>query len=322
MSAYLEPTSTQKRSSAVKAFAVLSVALNLILAVAIGLLWSNAGMVAQELNATRNELAFYRSQAENLTGRINALTQELNITRGQLDFYRSQAEYYSALLKKETAAGEGIVGEATINVVAVRAIQQGFYGVSFEGVAMFAKIELVSGEGRVLVNTIPRVGIDLQTSARTAALVAERVTGASLEKTDVIVTIMADEPVDVVDGPSAGAAITIAMIAAIKNEPPVDTVFITGTINPDGSIGVVGGVPYKAEAAAQKGGKIFLVPSGQATVAVIETVERHPFPGWTVYESQTRLVSLEEYLHQKGYDIDVIEVGTINQAYEILTGKS
>jgi len=38
---------------------------------------------------------------------------------------------------------------------------------------------------------------------------------------------------------------------------------MTGTINSDGTIGPVGGVPEKAQAAGQYHAKIFLVPKGK-----------------------------------------------------------
>jgi len=70
---------------------------------------------------------------------------------------------------------------------------------------MTCRVELREGSGRVLVSTVPRIGIDLQTSSRTAVFVAENLTGARLGETDAIITIEAEEPVEVVDGPSAGA---------------------------------------------------------------------------------------------------------------------
>jgi len=53
----------------------------------------------------------------------------------------------------------------------------------------------------------------------------------------------------------------------------------TGTINPDGSIGPVGGIQYKLEAVAKDGKKTFLIPIGQRYESVdgltdtVETLE-------------------------------------------------
>lgn len=66
-----------------------------------------------------------------------------------------------------------------------------------------------------------------------------------------------------IDGPSAGALMTIATLAAILgDEIPADFA-MTGTINPDGSIGPVGGIPQKIDGAAKDGVKTVLVPAGQ-----------------------------------------------------------
>ena len=64
-------------------------------------------------------------------------------------------------------------------------------------------------------------------------------------------------------GPSAGAALTIATIAALKHDSIRSDVVITGTINADGTIGQIGGVLEKAQAAKDIGAKLFLVPVGQ-----------------------------------------------------------
>lgn len=257
-------------------------------------------------------------QNRELSVRVSTLTQELDATRSQLEYYRSQAEHYSSLLEA-LKGGESLVGEAVINLVAVKAVRLSPFEVSYEGVTMACKVELKEGSGRVLVNTVPYIGIDLQTSSRTAVLVAENFTGARLGETDVIITIEAEESVEVVDGPSAGAAITIATMAAINGHALNETVFITGTINHDGSIGMVGGIIEKAEAAASKGGTIFLVPEGQSVLIVYEPVEHSPLPGVTIIRYRKTTVDLQDYLRQEGYETVVIEVEHVVDAYKIFT---
>ena len=68
-----------------------------------------------------------------------------------------------------------------------------------------------------------------------------------------------------IGGPSAGLAFTLALISALS---PGDVtgghpVAVTGTINPDGTIGQVGGIPQKAITAQRSGAVAMLVPSGQ-----------------------------------------------------------
>jgi uncharacterized protein len=200
-------------------------------------------------------------------------------------------------------------------MVAVQQIDQGLFAVSYKGVVMNLLVELRNGEGRLLVNTQPKVGIDLQTSGRTAVLVAQNVTRISMTTTDVILTVIADSDVDVVDGPSAGAAITIAMIAAVRNQTLRKDVFISGTINPDQTIGPVGGLQYKALAAAEKGATMFLVPKGQSVVTTYKPVEKQLIPGVIVVVYETVRLSLESILSDQGYRVAVAEVSTIQEAY-------
>ena len=254
-----------------------------------------------------------RIQVNRLSDSCRKLEQELNLTRTQLEYYKKQAEYYSSLISSG-AATTGIIGHASVPIVAVRAIRRGF-SLQYEGVVMTADVELRKGEGRILVNTIPKIGIDVQTSVVTAVKVAENLTGVSLGKTDVVLTIKASQEVNVVDGPSAGAAITIALIAAIRGDKLNKTVYMTGTINNDESIGPVGGVAEKALAAASNGSKVFLVPEGQSRIVIYVPHESHPFPGLTIIRYEKKLMNLQDYLREAGYSIVVKEVQTIKDAY-------
>jgi predicted S18 family serine protease len=258
-----------------------------------------------------------KNSNEELVNQIQALKQEYNLMLSQLEYYKTQAEFYSSLIKSKEAS-KGILGSASIGIVAVRAIGANLFEVKYEGAVLSANVELRPGDGRVLINTQPRIGIDLQTSARIAAYVSENFTGITLRKTDIILTIIAKEEIDVVDGPSAGAAITLAMIAAIQNRTIDKSVFLTGTINYDGSIGKVGGIIEKGIAAAKHGGKIFLVPEGQSRVQILVPKKSEPFPGFTIITYEERTINVQDYLNELGYKLQVIEVKNIFEAYKIV----
>lgn len=66
-----------------------------------------------------------------------------------------------------------------------------------------------------------------------------------------------------IDGPSAGALMTSAVLAAYLGDTINPDVTMTGTINPDGTIGPVGGIPNKLEGAKAAGKTTVLVPGGQ-----------------------------------------------------------
>lgn len=255
-------------------------------------------------------------QNNNLTKQLQLTQKQYEVVNSQLEFYKQQAEYYSMLLNAGGTA-KGIVGKATVNVVAVSTVTTSPYETTYQGVTMTAEVELRSGEGRTLIDTQPKVGIDLQASARTAKIIAQNITGIPLDKTDLILTIKAEEEVEIVDGPSAGAAITIAIMAAALNRTIKQAAYITGTINPDGSIGKVGGVLEKAVATAEKGATLFIVPKGEANTVINKPEEQHPFPGLTVIVYRQYTVNLEQYLKQQGYNVQVLEVKTIQEAYKL-----
>ncbi|MBI5332777.1 MAG: hypothetical protein HZB65_04340 [Candidatus Aenigmarchaeota archaeon] len=173
-------------------------------------------------------------------------------------------------------AGNFTTRYAEINVVAVTEDGKGLIG--------RANIELVSGKGRILVNTNPFIEADTQFSAEMAVSYAMNYTNIEFNEYDTIVSFNmsgTDSRGQVVGGPSAGAALTIAAIAVLENKRVRNDVAATGTIEPDGYVGHVGGVFEKAAASGEAGMKIFLVPEGQGKFVYYEknvTIERRgPF---------------------------------------------
>ncbi len=108
-----------------------------------------------------------------------------------------------------------------------------------------------------------------------------------------------------IDGPSAGCLMTVGVLAALRNEKVRDDATMTGTINPDGTIGPVGGIAHKLDGAAKAGKELVLVPIGQ----------RYDYD-----VNQEKLVDLVEAGQKLG--VEVREVGTVFDAYEALTGQT
>ncbi|MBF8378767.1 ATP-dependent protease LonB [Alicyclobacillus mali] len=65
-----------------------------------------------------------------------------------------------------------------------------------------------------------------------------------------------------VDGPSAGVAMAVAIYSAIRMEPVLHTVAMTGELSILGLVRPVGGVTAKMAAAAEAGAKVVLIPKG------------------------------------------------------------
>lgn len=264
-----------------------------------------------------DQVAEQSSTISELSLRTMALEQQLNMSAVQLSYYKELASFYA-----ESSASpdnsSGIMGRVSVPILAVQTVQS-FPQPSYKGYVLHADVELVEGEGRVLVNTEVINGMDIQASVRTAATVVESLMGVSFSGTDIILTVKAEESVEAVDGPSAGGAITVALMAAVMNSQVLDEVYMTGTINSDGSIGEVGGVPYKALAAAEEGARVIIVPEGLGTVVLYKpvTVSRGRM-SFTTYEKVS--VGLEDYLLENGYTVRVVEVGSVVEAYEEFTG--
>ena len=139
---------------------------------------------------------------------------------------------------------------------------------SFVGVhATVTAQVLAHGSGQVFVATKPLAQTDMQGSARLASRVAAATLGADWDAHDYLVSFASDS--QVIGGPSAGAVMALALTIALHQliDPGEawrldDGVAATGTINPDGTIGPVGGIPAKAEGAKAAGLDTFLYPAG------------------------------------------------------------
>lgn len=180
-----------------------------------------------------------------------------------------------------------------------------------EGSLVKIVVEARPGRGRTLVNVDNLLfWIDTQHSIRVAKRVAEQITGIDTSNIDLIYTV--ESNASVVEGPSAGAALTIATIAAVENKTINKNVTITGTINLDGTIGPVGGVLEKAKAAKSHGFKLFLVPLGQGISVYYEphvTCEKYGMVEFCTTEYKPKKVDIG---NETG--IKVVEIGSVEEA--------
>jgi uncharacterized protein len=101
------------------------------------------------------------------------------------------------------------------------------------------------------------------------------------------------------DGPSAGAVMAVGFIATFKGDRIQRGTALTGTLEPGGRIGWVGGIPDKIRAAKREGYHTVLVPRGQ------------------LHSAQWNLVEL-------GFQLNIMvkEVDTVEEAYLLMTGRS
>lgn len=112
------------------------------------------------------------------------------------------------------------------------------------------------GKGTIRFNDT--AGSMAKDSVSTAAAVVRLVTGKDLSDYDLHVNIVGGGNID---GPSAGAAITCAIVSAVENRPLRQDLAVTGEISLSGDVKPVGGVMEKAFGARQAGMKGILIPA-------------------------------------------------------------
>ena len=100
------------------------------------------------------------------------------------------------------------------------------------------------------------------------------------------------------EGTTAEAALAIGFLALLKGDHLKQDITITGTLEADGRIGQVSQVAEKTTAAARAGYHVLLVPRGQFYTPRVNRVS----------------LALES-------SVMVREVDTIEEAYEIMTGR-
>ena len=112
------------------------------------------------------------------------------------------------------------------------------------------------GKGTIRFNDT--AGSMAKDSVSTAAAVVRLVTGKDLSDYDLHVNIVGGGNID---GPSAGAAITCAIVSAVEKIPLRQDLAVTGEISLSGDVKPVGGVMEKAFGARQAGMKGILIPA-------------------------------------------------------------
>lgn len=151
-----------------------------------------------------------------------------------------------------------VVGTTTINALAVSS--------SGGGAVVPIEVTLLSpGNGRVYVAGVPEAGEGFGPSAQVALYVASRLAGSPSANYTALIRVRGVEAS--VGGPSASGYIAAALFALMKGIPLKNDTAMTGIILPDGTIGWVGGVSDKVQAAAQNGIKYVLVPLGEQSEA-------------------------------------------------------
>ncbi len=178
-----------------------------------------------------------------------------------------------------------VLGDGRTGVVNYVAIQISFKPPQDGPTVQFNEINLGGGSA---------VGSEWKEGVKHAVSAALRALG--LDGRDWVVTVKHRSYNSITEGSSASSAVAVGILSAWRGATLRPGVAMTGRIEPDGAIKPVGSVPAKVMAAADERFTTILVPRGQLATA----------------EWDLRPLAAAR-------SIDVLEVGTLDDAYRIMT---
>ncbi len=187
----------------------------------------------------------------------------------------------------------------SVNIFAyIPKAQMTIFAVNNSNVGMDANliIEIEPGTGKIYSNVNSQVGSLTQESERNAVNAAEKVVKDTKSKYDYLFEIQS--VASSIDGPSAGAAMSLLLVSMLSDKDLSGKVSITGTITEEGYVGEVGGIGAKAKKAADVGIKLFMIPIGTRKQAI------------TTDSGNSQIVDLPEYAFDK-WGMKIVEVETI-----------
>jgi len=160
------------------------------------------------------------------------------------------------------------------------------------------QLNLTHGNGAVTVTGPLSVGASTIESAEEAVAYATKLLLVNQSHYNFSFYI-SDKGVNV-SGPSAGAAFTLLTMAALEHAKLLNNFTISGTIQPNGSIGLIGGVYDKAMAASRNHMRFFILP----------------------YSGNGTLEQLLYYISQQVFNIPIVQVDNVTQAISYALGTA
>lgn len=259
----------------------------------------NVFFLAMYVPSDQIKLSQLNTKLHAISDENSKLQRELNLVTSGAE-YQEETESYASL--QAPAVSQAVQNEVNGRSIARTVVQRGSI--------MNLSVEIEPGKGRVMVQTKPLMGVVFQNAANTAIAVAGNKTGFGLSESDVIFSIDAGDKISEVDGPSAGALMTLLAISAIEKQPIDKSLTLTGTISNDGHVGAIGGVVAKASAAKNSGKTRILIPADNQFITP-------PSSGnigtgtFTFTQSAQQQVSAKDYI-EKNIGINVTYVDTID----------
>ena len=142
------------------------------------------------------------------------------------------------------------------------------------------------GKGRIHFNDT--AGTMAKDSVSNATAVVRALTGKRLSDYDLYINIVGGGNID---GPSAGSAITCAIVSAIEKKPIHQNIALTGEISLSGEIKPVGGVQEKVLGAYQAGMSKILIPKLNESDVGRTYMDMQIIPVSTIQEVLTHMLA-------------------------------
>ncbi len=222
-----------------------------------------------EIDALSFDLSSKSQEAASLGGQLRSASGELGALRDQAAVFESQI----TVLEDERRANEQQIEELKRQTEPSKHLTITHYGLGIDqdekGVVFPLEIEIASGGTGTLSMDIRSVEYEpsFQNAIRDAAAAASAYTGIPIADKDIIVRLAGDHPHEgslvKVDGSSAGALIAGMIAAGLSDKEIKSSVLVTGTISQDGTIGRIGSLEEKTDAAGTFGVETVLVPKSQ-----------------------------------------------------------
>jgi predicted S18 family serine protease len=222
----------------------------------------------------RQEIEAKAAQLELLNSEMASMSEETASLSGELQEQARRLQTEIGLLQSKIESDEQYIADLTRQLQAIqesakitRVSHYGLAVVEGKGIVFPIEVDIInSGSGAVSVDVSNVVyEADFQGAVRTAAAVAAEYSGEQISDKNIVVRLIIDNEGDqiTIDGSSAGGLIAAMMVAGLTDTEINGDVLVTGTIKPDGSVGVVGSIPEKTEAAMDFGAHILVVPEVQ-----------------------------------------------------------
>jgi ATP-dependent Lon protease len=194
--------------------------------------YTTEGRQSVNILADAYGLALFRQSRNGLTGAVSIAREMI------LDTLRASRLLPHSLKKPEAGWEKGKVIGLAVN---------SFLGsiLEIEAVAFQAREK---GKGQIRFNET--AGSMARDSVFNAAAVIRRLTGEEIQDYDLHVNVIGGARID---GPSAGLAVVIALLSAIKGWPVAQNVAVTGEVSLRGAVRPVGGTVEKIFGARQAG---------------------------------------------------------------------